>query len=138
MTRFEASTHIDAPPEVVWDRLMQTERWTEWDAALERVDGSLAEGGKVTIHVVDQSRPFPLKVKDWQPPRRLALRGGMPLGLFAGVRTYDLQVREGGTSFRMVEEYSGLLAPLITRSIPDLQPSFDAFVGGLRAAAESV
>jgi hypothetical protein len=36
----------------------------------------------------------------------------------------------------MREEFSGLLAPLIERSIPDLQPSFEKFADGLRAMSE--
>ena len=37
----------------------------------------------------------------------------------------------------MREEYSGPLAGLMSRSIPDLQPSFDTFVNGLKARAEA-
>lgn len=36
----------------------------------------------------------------------------------------------------MREEYTGPLAPLIWRSIPDLQPSFDQYVNGLKARAK--
>jgi hypothetical protein len=37
----------------------------------------------------------------------------------------------------MAEEYSGLLAPLISRSIPDLQPAFNAFASDLKTFAEN-
>jgi hypothetical protein len=37
----------------------------------------------------------------------------------------------------MEEVYSGLMAPLITRSIPDLTESFEKFADGLKEAAES-
>ena len=37
----------------------------------------------------------------------------------------------------MREEYSGPLLPLIWRSMPDLQPSFDQFAAGLKARAEA-
>jgi hypothetical protein len=37
----------------------------------------------------------------------------------------------------MREEYSGPLLPLIFRTIPDLQPSFDKFARGLKQRAES-
>jgi hypothetical protein len=37
----------------------------------------------------------------------------------------------------MEEVYSGPLAPLITRAIPDLTDSFAQFAEGLRAAAEA-
>jgi hypothetical protein len=64
--------------------------------------------------------------------------GGMPLGLFTGKRTYTLTpAKDGGVAFAMREEFSGLLAPLITRSIPDLQPAFDAFAADLKRRAES-
>jgi hypothetical protein len=63
--------------------------------------------------------------------------GGMPLGLFRGVRTFTLAPDAGGASaFTMREEYSGPLLPLIWRSIPDLGPSFAQFAAGLKQRAE--
>jgi hypothetical protein len=63
---------------------------------------------------------------------------GMPLGLFRGVRTFELLSQgEHVTEFTMEEVYSGLMAPLITRSIPDLTESFEKFADGLKEAAES-
>lgn len=41
-----------------------------------------------------------------------------------------------GTDVAMTEAYSGPLAGLIGRSIPDLGPSFEAFADALKAAAE--
>jgi hypothetical protein len=37
----------------------------------------------------------------------------------------------------MREVYSGLFAPLIGRSIPDLQPAFDEFAAALKKQAET-
>ena len=62
--------------------------------------------------------------------------GGMPLGLFKGVRTFSLTPKGGGVEFTMTEVFSGLMAPLITRSIPDLQPSFEEFAAALKRQAE--
>lgn len=138
MTTFEAHTDIAAPTSRVWDRLLEVTAWPTWDTSLERVHGTLAPGGRVTIHVTDQPRAFPLRVTGFEPGHRLVLRGGMPLGLFSGTRRYALDpLPGGGTSFRMTETYGGALAPLVTRSIPDLQPSFEAFVAGLRRDAET-
>jgi hypothetical protein len=63
--------------------------------------------------------------------------GGMPLGLFKGVRTFTLSAEDGGTRFTMREEYTGPLLPLIWRSMPDLGPSFEQFARGLKAKAEA-
>jgi hypothetical protein len=60
----------------------------------------------------------------------------MPLGLFTGERTYTLQSEGQSTRFTMREQYSGPLASLIVRSIPDLGPSFQQFADGLKKQAE--
>jgi hypothetical protein len=36
----------------------------------------------------------------------------------------------------MREEYTDLILPLIWKSMPDLQPSFDKFAAGLKKKAE--
>ena len=46
----------------------------------------------------------------------------------------ELQPVGDGTDVDVREVFRGPLAPMITRSIPDLQPSFDAFVAGLADA----
>ena len=79
---------------------------------------------------------FALRVSEFSPPRRMVWSGGMPLGLFTGVRTFTLTPSGEATEFHMREEFSGLMAPLITKSIPDLQPSFEQFADGLRRLAE--
>jgi hypothetical protein len=43
----------------------------------------------------------------------------------------------GQVMFRMREEYSGLLLPLVPRSTPDLSPSFARFTRGLKQRAET-
>ena len=64
--------------------------------------------------------------------------GGMPLGLFKGVRTYELDpAGDGVVHFKMREEYTGPMLPMIWRSIPDLGPSFQEFARSLKAAAEN-
>jgi len=79
-----------------------------------------------------------VKVTDFEPGRRMVWSGGMPLGLFKGVRTYTLDpVGTATTRFTMREVYSGPLLGAIWRSIPDLGPSFTQFALGLKHEAES-
>ena len=66
----------------------------------------------------------------------MVFRGGMPLGLFAGARTYTLAPEGTATRFLMREEYTGPLAGMIFRSIPDLGPSFRQFADGLEQRVE--
>jgi hypothetical protein len=76
-------------------------------------------------------------VTEFVPGKKMVWSGGMPLGLFKGVRTFSLTPDgNGGTRFHVREEYTGPLLPMIWRSIPDLAPSFNQFASGLKSRAE--
>lgn len=137
MPTFEATTAVAAPAPTVWSTLLQTGRWTSWDRQLESVEGALAHDGRLELRVRGQSRTFRLRVTAWDPPYRLVVTGGMPFGLFTGTRTFDIVDEGPGSTVTVREVYTGPLAGLIGRSVPDLQPSFDAFVQGLREDAET-
>jgi hypothetical protein len=137
MRAYEARIEIDAPPEAIWPALADVARWPDWDSGVRRVEGTAAPGAKVSLVTEASDRAFPVTVAELEPPRRMVFRGGMPLGLFRGVRTYTLDPGEGGrTAFAMREEYTGPLVALIFRSMPDLQPSFERFAAGLKARVE--
>jgi hypothetical protein len=135
---FEATTTIAASPEAIWAVLTDGPGYTTWDSGVVRVDGRIAPGEAITVvSAVNSGRSFPVKVTEFVPGQRMVWTGGMPLGLFTGVRTFALAPEgDGVTRFTMREAYGGLLAPLIGRSIPDLGPSFRQFVDGLKARAE--
>ena len=137
MKYFEAESVINAAPEKVWPVLTDGARFPEWDSGIDRVEGTIAPGATIKLYVkVDPGRAFPLKVSQFAPPRRMVFTGGMPLGLFKGVRTYTLRPEGGGTRFHMREEYTGPLLPMIWGSIPNLGPSFQQFARGLKARVE--
>jgi hypothetical protein len=137
MKHYESAAEIDATPEAVWAILTDAGAYPDWDSGVESVDGRIAAGAKITVRSeASPGRAFPVKVTEFEPGRRMTWSGGMPLGLFKGVRTFVLVPSGDGTRFVMREEYSGPLLPLIGRSMPDLQPSFDQFAAGLKARAE--
>lgn len=138
MKYFDASSTIKASPEKVWAVLTDGDKFPQWDSGIERVEGKIAPGSTIKLYVkVNPGRAFPLKVTEFAAPRRMVFTGGMPLGLFKGVRTYTLEPDgAGGTRFRMREEYTGPLLGMIWKSIPDLGPSFKQFADGLKVRAE--
>ena len=138
MKSFFSTILIDAPASRVWGILTDLASWPTWNTTVDNVDGSAALGNTITVYAkASPGRAFPLKVSEFTPPNRMVWRGGMPLGFFTGTRTYVLaQQPDGKLKFEMTEEFRGLMAPLITRSIPDLQPAFDEFAKCLKTAAE--
>ena len=137
MLTFDTAAEIAATPTAVWDVLVDIARWPDWDSGVVEVTGSVAPGAKIAVRVAaNPGRAFPVRVVELSSPSTMTWRGGMPLGLFTGTRTYRLTPSGVGCRFTMQEEYTGPLAGAIGRSIPDLQPSFDQFAAGLKARVE--
>ena len=139
MKSFFASTSIRATPERIWSLLTDAPGYPRWNNTVEKVEGKIASGERVTVRPkINPGRSFPVKVSAFDPPQRMVWTGGMPLGLFKGERTFTLKPGSNGEiEFSMREEYTGVLAPLICRSIPDLQPAFLEFASDLKRAAEA-
>ena len=138
MKSFSATIAIRATPERVWAILTDAAQYPVWNNTVSKVEGTIAPGERLTVHAkINPGRAFPVRVAEFAPATRMVWSGGMPLGLFTGERTFTLSPQpEGWVRFVMREEYTGLLAGLIGRSIPDLQPAFDEFAADLKKAAE--
>lgn len=139
MRFYESSADIAAAPEAVWKVLIDGAAWSSWDSGVDGVDGRIGPGETVTIRAkAAPGRTFPVKVSTFDPASRLVFTGGMPLGLFTGVRTYTLEpAAAGGTHLHVREEYTGPLVGMMWRSMPDLGPSFRQFANGLKQRAEA-
>lgn len=139
MQHYESHVLIEASPDEVWAVLQDIGGWPSWDSGVICVDRQLEPGQQLTIRSsAAPGRSFPVQVSVVDPGRKIELRGGMPLGLFRGVRTYTLRPQtDASTLSTMREEFTGPLLPMIWRSMPDLQPSFDQFLGGLKQRVEA-
>jgi hypothetical protein len=138
MKSYGTTSTIQASPDAIWAILTDAPRYTEWDSGIERVEGRIAPGETIKVFSkVSPGRAFPATVTEFSPGQKMVWSGGMPLGLFKGVRTFTLSPQgDGATRFTMREEYTGPLLPLIWRSMPDLGPSFEQFASGLKKRAE--
>lgn len=139
MKTFQVTRTIGASPDAIWAILVDAPRYLEWDPGMDRIEGRIAPGEKITVHSkVNPGRAFPVTVSTFEPGQRMVWTGGMPLGLFKGERTFSLtRAGDSQTEFMMREEFGGPLLPLIGRSIPDLTPSFEAFADRLKQRAEA-
>ena len=136
--RYHVERRIDAPPERVWAILTDASKYRDWNSAVVSIEGTIATGNTISlVSTANPKRTFKLRITEMAAPNRMAWSDGMPLGLFRGERTYLVQPREGVTHFEMTEVYTGLLAGLFTKAIPDLTESFNLFADSLKAAAEA-
>jgi hypothetical protein len=138
MKSFATSITIRARADTIWSALTDAAAYPTWNTTIDKIVGHIAPGEKITVHAkASPGRAFPVKVSEFEPAKRMVWSGGMPLGLFLGKRTYTLTpTNDGAIEFAMREEFTGLLAPLITKSIPDLQPAFNTFAADLKRHTE--
>lgn len=136
---YSAETTIDASADLVWSILVDGPGYSRWASGVERVEGEIAAGKKIRLFSkINPGRAFPVKVAVVQPMRAMTWTGGMPLGMFKGVRTITLVgLTPLETAFTMREVFSGPMLNAVAKKMPDLQPSFDQFAAGLKAEAEA-
>jgi len=137
MLSYEATTTINTRPEAIWNILTDAPNYPNWDPNMIRLEGVIAKGNQVKAFTkLDPNRVFPATVTVFEPNKHMTWSGGMPFGLFKGVRTFDLVPEGDQTKFTLREEFSGPLLPLFGRTIPDLTQTFEDFVAGLKSQAE--
>ncbi len=135
---YTAHRTIAAPPNLVWSVLTDREALLAGDFGITQLDGDLAPGGKLVLRAsIAPKQTFKLRVSAFEPDRRMVWTGGMPFGLFTGRRAFTLTLAGEGTDFSVEEMFTGPMAGMIGKSMPDLQPSFDQFADALKQAAES-
>ena len=137
MKKLDVQTKISAPPAVVWSKLTDTRALAEGGLGLISLSGDMRLGGKLKlVNEVAPGRTFTLSITAFEPLQRMVWTDGMPLGLFNGVRTFLLTPIPDGTQLRMTEVFTGLMLPLIWKSMPDLNPGFQTFASGLKQLCE--
>jgi hypothetical protein len=135
---YSVTRSIDAPAATVWSLLADAGSYADWNRAVVSIRGPIQLGSAIElISIADPKRTFTLEVTEMTAPTRMVWSSGMPLGLFTGRRTYTITDHgDRQSEFAMVEEFTGPLAALVTKAIPDLTESFATFADSLRTAAE--
>lgn len=137
MKKIEVGKVISAAPEVVWEKLTDIGALVAGGLGIVSLTGEMRAGGRLKlVSEVAPGRAFALKVTEFVPGQRMVWTSGMPFGLFKGVRTFTLTPVPGGTELTMCEVFTGLMLPMIWKSMPDLTPSFQKFATGLKQLAE--
>jgi uncharacterized protein YndB with AHSA1/START domain len=149
-----ASVVIDAPIDVVWQAMLDTDSYGEWNPFVVRADTAqpAAVGNPIVLHVVwanGKRTRSPERITAVEPPAAGTdgtptaclsyVYEGLPsrLGLVRGVRHQRLTTRpDGRTAYDTVEEFSG---PLVRLAGPGrVAEGFRRHAEGLKARAESI
>ena len=136
---YSVATKINAPPEAVWKVLTDASAYTSWNSTIVKLEGSIAKDEKIhLVAKVSPDRTFDLKVSELTPASKMVWEDGMPMGMFAGVRTFTLTPQsDGTTAFTMAEVFSGGMMGMIEGSLPDFTTDFEHFAADLKKRSET-
>jgi hypothetical protein len=127
---------IDARPERIWSLLTDAKDFARWNSTVTGIDGRITDGERIRIQVPGTSRTPTLRISGVVPPIRMTWTGGT-VAIMRAVRTFELTSHNGDSTFFIMEErLSGLLLPLVGRSLPDFGPIFETFASDLKREAE--
>ena len=149
-----ASVDIDAPLELVWQVMLDTERYGEWNPFVERVETPQppAVGNPIVLHVRwadGRTTRSPERITAIEPPRPAAdgattalltyVYEGLParLRMLSATRHQRLTQRPGGpTTYDTVEEFDG---PFVRFAGPGrVAEGFRRHAEGLKQRAEQL
>jgi hypothetical protein len=115
---------IAAPPAAVWAILTEFAAYPDWNPFVREIaaDGDLSEGARLRVQIGPPGRrPMRLKpvVRHLDPGHELRWLGRLgPRGVFDGEHTFRLEATaDGGTHFVQEERFTGMLVPLVWRSL---------------------
>ncbi len=128
------STDIHADASIIWALLTNAPDFSRWNSTVVSIEGDIKPGATIKLKsTLDEKRVFKLKVKEFQPPHRLAWGDAM------GTRVYELKQMDANTTrFSMTEKIGGLLFPLFSRFIPSFDEAFNQFAADLKKEAEAI
>ncbi len=137
MMETTVSININTSPEKIWEILTNGPRYTSWNSTVISLEGNIKKGEKIKLtSTSDPKRVFKLNVVEFDSPTKMVWSDGN--FMFKGVRTFSLDKKsDGSTDFKMTEVFSGLMLPLIAKSLPDFKPYFQKFAEDLKVVAEN-
>ena len=136
--QYRVEVNINATVDKIWSYLVDVSKYPSWNSTIDRVEGTISHREKIKVFAkISPDRAFPVNVTILDAPKKMVWQGGMPLGLFKGIRTFTLTPQnDGSTQLSMIENFSGLMVPLMAGSMPDLRSAFEDFARDLKKVAE--
>ncbi len=117
MTSLRTMTHIDAPPEIVWQILTDFSAYSDWNPFMPHAEGRVREGEAITVRIEPpggRGMTFTPRLQRVDPNRELRWLGRLLLPkIFDGEHIFELHPEDGGTRFVQRENFGGLLVPLL-------------------------
>lgn len=139
--RLVAEVSIAAAPDIVWGLLTDLESFAGWNPFMIEASGRVVVGSGLKVRMQQpqgSAMTFNPTVTEVREPERFEWLGSlMVAGLFDGRHRFELEPTPAGTHLVQSEEFTGLLVPLLWRSLDSkTRAGFEAMNEGLKTRAE--
>jgi hypothetical protein len=141
--RIETTAQLDARANEVWAVLTDFPAYGEWNPFITEISGLLAEDERLAVVSVQGSgKPLAFKprVLRVSPARQIRWLGRLgPGGLFDGEHYFVLEPQpDGSTVLTHGERFTGILVPLMAKTLVDTERGFTSMNEALEARLKSV
>ncbi|MEO3858263.1 SRPBCC domain-containing protein [Acrocarpospora sp. B8E8] len=132
---------IKAAPAEVWAVIADFGSYAEWNPFILRAEGEAVEGSTLRLHIRppgEKGMTHQPTVLIAEPARRLCWLGKVSVpGLFAARHEFILEPIDEGTRFRHREVFTGLLVPLLRRTLRRTETGFELLNQALKKRVEA-
>ncbi|SFC41779.1 hypothetical protein SAMN05444422_10861 [Halobiforma haloterrestris] len=140
MEHIETFEEIDAPPDVVWEVLLEFDSYPEWNPFIRAIEGAPSTGERLRVRIEppeSRGMTFRPTVVAVEPGRRLAWRGRLVVPFaFDGAHEFHLEPIDGDrTRLLHRETFRGALVPLLLDG-RRIRRGFEAMNAAVKERAE--
>ena len=140
MPTISQSIDISATPSRVWEVLIATADYPEWNPFMTELNGTLSVGSRLAVTIQPpgaREQRFTPTVTVVEPERRLTWQGRLLVrGLFDGAHSFELEpLGTTSTRFTQSERFTGLLVPPLRGMLRATEAGFAEMNAALAARA---
>lgn len=135
--QLSATVVITAPPEAVWDQLLDLPSYETWNPFIDQASGTVVEGSQIKVRM--GSMKFAPIVTELVEGRVFEWLGHLGVsGVFDGRHRFELSQSTDGTQLTQSEQFTGLLVSLFkAKLLGETRDNFEAMNEALRSRVES-
>jgi hypothetical protein len=142
MRELRTQIEVEATPERVWEILTDFDAYPEWNPFIQRIEGEAAPGSKLEVRIEPpggRAMTFKPTLLEVAPGQELRWLGRLLApGLFDGEHSLRIEpIDDSRVRFVQAERFTGVLVPVLGKSLEKTQRGFTAMNEALKRRAEA-
>jgi len=142
MKEIKTIIHIHAPANIVWEVLMNFQKYPQWNPFIREIEGHAETGKQISVTMLppdfDKPMTFSPSVLKNENQKEFRWRGKLFMkGLFDGEHYFLLEkLPNGSTALEHGESFSGLMVPFLKSTLKKTEQRFQQMNIALKELCE--